>query len=275
MSKTPKGRRLAAALRNARESRGLTLRELGRLTGRNSGVLSRYETGDRTPKPEDVAQLLTAMQVRGEEYEVLLSLAYDTDAPDWIASTQPHRLQQMAALLDMEHSAVRIDHATHSVFPGLLQSEPYITAIMSSGRLAADDIANRVSFRIRRQTALQNAEFVSYLGEAALYWMVGGTAVMVDQLRHVLRLMELPNVHVPVVPFSSGWQPALDGPFMVLDGSVVHVDTGGSSIFLHTEDDVQAYLDAIDQLGEVAYGEAQSRVLLVNRLRELERVARR
>lgn len=274
MSKTPKGRRLAAALRNAGESRGLTLRELGALTGRNSGVLSRYETGDRTPKPEDVAQLLTVMEVRGDDYEEILRLAYDTDAPDWIASTLPDQRQQLAALLEMERSAARIEHAAHSLFPGLLQSDSYIAAIMSGGRLPADDVANRVSFRIKRRTALDNAEFVSYLGEAALYWMVGGTAVMVEQLRHVLRLMELPNIHVLLVPFSSGWQPALDGPFMVLDGSIVHVDTSKSGLFLHNAEDVQTYLDAIDQLGEVAYGEAETKGLLVNRLRELERAAR-
>lgn len=272
MSKTPKGRRLAAALRNARESRGLTLRELGALTGRNSGVLSRYETGDRTPKPEDVAQLLTTMQVRGEEYDEILGLAYDTDAPDWVASTLPDRRQQQAAMADMEQSATRIDHASHSVFPGLLQSEPYATAIMSGGRLPTDEIVNRVAFRMRRRSALEKAEFVSYLGEAALYWLVGGNGVMAAQLRHVLGLMEMPNVHVLVVSFSTGWQPVLDGPFMVLDGSIVHVDTGSSGLFLHNPADVQAYLDAIDQLGELAYGEAETRALLLNRLHELERV---
>ena len=74
MSRTPKGLRLAAALRAARESRGLTLRELGERIGRNSGVVSRYETADRTPKPEDVAQLLTALEIRGDQYDEILGL---------------------------------------------------------------------------------------------------------------------------------------------------------------------------------------------------------
>src|SRR5215467_9405001 len=99
MSKTPKGLRLALALREARDTQGLTLRELGDRIGRNSGVLSRYETGERTPKPEDVAQLLTAMGVRGTEYEDVMTLAYDTDAPQWTAWTLPEQRQHLAALV--------------------------------------------------------------------------------------------------------------------------------------------------------------------------------
>ncbi len=277
MSKTPKGRRLAAAMRTARESRGLTLREVSEMTGHNSGVLSRWETADRTPKPEDVAQLLTAMRVRGAEYKEILSLAYDTDARGWIASTLPDQRQHLAAMIDMEQCAARIDHAAHSLFPGLLQSKAYITAIMSNAGHPADEIATRVSIRLGRRDALQKpnpVEFVSYLGEAALYWMVGGRAVMIDQLRHVLKLIESPNLHVRLVPFACGWQRCLDGPFMVLDRSVVHVDTGPAGLFLHDPADVHGYLQSLDQLRAVSSSEAVSRALLVNRLRELERTPR-
>jgi transcriptional regulator with XRE-family HTH domain len=276
MSKTPKGRRLAAALRHARESRGLTLRELGDLTGRNSGVLSRYETADRTPKPEDVAQFLTAMEVRGSEYDEILSLAYDVDASGWVALTLPDRRQQLTAMLEAEQDASIIEHVSHSMFPGMLQVKSYSSAIMVGARVPANQITTRVSTRMGRRDALEKpnpVEFISYVGESALYWMIGGRDAMVDQLRHVLRVGEWPNVHVHIVPFSSGCQACLNGTFMVLDRSVVHVDTGESGMFLHNSADVRSYIDSVRTVSEVACGEAESKAALASRLRELERTA--
>ena len=264
MSKTPKGMRLARALRDARESRGFTLRELGAMTSRNSGVLSRYESGERTPKPEDVAQLLTALEIRGDEYEDILSLAYDTDAPAWVPYTMPDQRQQLAAMVDMEQSAARIDHVSPSLFPGLLQSEAYMTAIMYGARIPADEVFNRVSIRLDRRDALakqEPVEFVSFIGEAALYWLVGGRDVLIDQLRYVLQICDRPNIHVRIAPFASGWQSCVEGTFMVLDRSIVHVDTRKSGIFLHNRADVSTYLEAVDTVGEVACTEAESKAV--------------
>lgn len=273
MSRTPKGLRLAAALRAARESQGLTLRELGERTGRNSGVVSRYETADRTPKPEDVAQLLTALEIRGDQYDEILALAYDTDAPGWVAWTLPDQRQHLAAMVDMEQSAAHIDHVAASIFPGLLQSEAYMTAIMRNEDIPAAETARRVAIRLERRDALRKpdpVEFCSFLGEAALYWMVGGPAVMADQIRQVLDLCRRPNVHLRVIRFASGWLPSRDGQFMVLDGGIVHIDTGWSGIFLHNRNDVRQYEEAVDRARVLASGEAESRAILGARLSELE-----
>ncbi|HEX5407921.1 MAG TPA: helix-turn-helix transcriptional regulator [Pseudonocardiaceae bacterium] len=275
MSKTPKGMRLARALRDARESRGFTLRELGAMTGRNSGALSRYESGERTPKPEDVAQLLTALEIRGQEYDEVLALAYDTDGPGWAALTLPDQRQHLLAMIDMEQSATHIDHVAPSIFPGLLQSESYMTAIMVAAGMAGKEVVTRVATRLTRQDALekpQPVDFMSFLGEAALYWLIGGREVMVDQLRHVLRLCERPNVRVRIVPFESGWHTALDGgALMIMDRSIVHRDAGKSGIFLHNREDVRSCIDAVAELDAVSLSEAKSHAVLAARLRVLER----
>ncbi|HEY1573622.1 MAG TPA: helix-turn-helix transcriptional regulator [Pseudonocardiaceae bacterium] len=266
--------RLAAALRAARESRGLTLRELGERIGKNSGVVSRYETADRTPKPEDVAQLLTALEIRGEQYDEILALAYGTDAPGWVAWTLPDQRQHLAAMVDMEQSATRIDHVAASIFPGLLQSEAYMTAIMRGERIPPAEIVRRVEIRLGRRDALREPsplEFHSFLGESALYWMVGGVAVMTDQIRHVLDLCRRPNVHLRLMRFASGWLPSRDGQFMVLDGGIIHVDTGWSGIFLHNPKDVRSYMEAVDLARVLACDEAESRAILGARLIELEK----
>jgi hypothetical protein len=250
------------------------VRELGTLVGRNSGVISRYETADRTPKPEHVAQILTALDICGEEYEEILSLAYDTDARRWTPAALADYHQHVAAMVEMEQAAGRIDHLSHSLFPGMLQSKAYATAIMTGAGIPAGEIVTRVTIRMGRRDALQRpdpVEFFSFVGEATLYWMIGGRDVMIDQLRHVLKLAQLPNVHLQLVPFSSGWQPTLDGIFMVLDRTFVHIDSGSAAVFLHDPADISSYVGAAAQVRDVAYGEAETKAALARRLRELER----
>jgi transcriptional regulator with XRE-family HTH domain len=49
MARTPKAQALDAALRQAREEKTMLLRELAEAINRDIGVVSRWETGDRTP----------------------------------------------------------------------------------------------------------------------------------------------------------------------------------------------------------------------------------
>jgi transcriptional regulator with XRE-family HTH domain len=102
VARTPKARALGAALRQTREEKGLLLRELAAAIKRDMGVLSRWETGDRTPKPEQVAQILTKLDVNGDRYEDIMTLAYGTDESQWVAITLPEQRQQMAAYVDLE-----------------------------------------------------------------------------------------------------------------------------------------------------------------------------
>lgn len=262
------------ALRSARDARGMTLRDLGERIGRNSGVLSRYETGDRTPKPEDVAQLLTAMGVRGAEYEEIITLAYDTDAPQWTAWTPPEQRQHLAALVDAEQNAQTIQAVVPSIFPGLIQSKGYMTAIMSGGDLTADEVITRVAIRLGRREAITGgspAEYTAFVGEAALHWMVGGRMVMIEQLRHTLEMCKRPNVQVFITPFRSGWQAGLGGAFMVLDSSFVHLENRVSGVFLHGEKAVRSYRDAVDNVRRASCDGTQSMAILATRLDELER----
>lgn len=275
MSKTPKGMRLASALRIAREERHITLRDLGERTGRNSGALSRYETGDRTPKPEDVAQILTAMGVVGDKYNEIMSLANDTDAPGWVAWSLPEQRQHLAAMVDAEQSASEIQSVAPSMFPGLLQSKEYTTAIMSAGGVPAVEVVTRVAIRLGRRDVITRpdpATLTAYVGEAALYWMVGGVRVMLTQLRYALDLCSRSNVHFHVTPFRAGWNPALEGGFQRFD-SVIHMDNRRSGVFLHENDDVRAYVEAAEWIRRVSCDETESRQIVTARIEELEKVS--
>jgi transcriptional regulator with XRE-family HTH domain len=82
---TPRGRALAAALREMRIRRGISGRELGKRLGLSHSAISHWETGRRIPSPEEAASVLTALGVVGVEKHRLIELARHAGDPNWFS----------------------------------------------------------------------------------------------------------------------------------------------------------------------------------------------
>jgi transcriptional regulator with XRE-family HTH domain len=281
LARTPKARALGAALRQARGERNLLLRELASAINRDIGVLSRWETGDRTPKPEQVAQILTKLGVNGERYDEIMTLAYGTNESQWVATTLPERRQQMAAYVDWEQNATRIVEVAPLLVPGLLQTADYIRAMMLAGRVPPGEVAARVTERIGRREVITRpkpADLLVLLGCAALNQNIGGRQVMVDQLRHLLEMAARPNIKLRVIPDHCGWHPGLEGEFALIESrrpaakeSIVFVGTRRSVLMLHIDDDVAAYRQAINGITAVALPPDASFHLIEDLIKRMER----
>ena len=189
-SGTPKAKALGARLRQARASSGLTVRALADRLGLSHSAISRWETGARNPKPEDVASVLAATGVSGDERTELLEMARGANGPHWLSSHSGDRERQLAALLDFEREAARITDVSPMLIPGLLQTADYARAIMVAGRIPTAEVETRVLVRVGRREAMTRrnpASLHSLIGEAALRQRIGGDRVIVDQLHHLLR----------------------------------------------------------------------------------------
>jgi transcriptional regulator with XRE-family HTH domain len=261
MPPTPKALALGAALRKARERNGLTVRELAERVGSDFGSLSRYEKGERTPKPEKVSQILATLGVNGDEYDEIMSLTRDTEGPLWAAVSLPEQRRQVDALLDFEKRATRITTVGPLLIPGLLQTEDYIEAMVSAdGVIPPNEVRTRVVVRLGRQQAVLSRQvdpvpLLALIGEAALAQMIGTPSVMVDQMRYLLETGKRTNVTIRIVPFVSGWHPGLEGTFHMLETkptTVVHLENRRSGVFIHEEPDVAAYRRAVDQVSQAA-----------------------
>lgn len=264
MARTPKAQALGAALRQAREEKQLLLRELAAAIKKDIGVLSRWETGDRTPKPEQVAQILTKLEVDGERYDEIMTLAYGTNESQWVATTLPEQRQQLAALVDWEQRASRIVDVQPLLVPGLLQTAEYVEGIMTAAGVPTGEIALRVTSRIGRREVIvkkKPAELLVLLGQSALNQDVGGRPAMVAQLEHLIEMAARPNIELRIVPDHRGWHPGLEGAFTLIEaartaagkrpnnsGSIVFVGTRRSVLMLHETRDVDAYKRAIDHI---------------------------
>lgn len=277
MTRTPKRRALGSSLRQAREAQGLTGRELAARLKLDQSILSRWETGDRTPKPEQVVQLLTALGINGEQYDEIIALSYGPDDPSWVATTLPAQRQQLEALLDFEQNADRIIEVSPLLVPGLLQTGDYIKAMMLEDKpVPPGEIAHRVAVRIGRReviTRKEPAKLLALVGEAALHQAIGGDAIVLDQLRYLLEMARRPNIDLRVFRLKTNWHPALEGPFLLIESgssAVVHLENRKSGLFLHEDGDVNAYRKASDKVLETAMNADDSAKLIAEIIRRTE-----
>jgi transcriptional regulator with XRE-family HTH domain len=284
-SLTPRARALAAAIRDLRESAGISGRALSIRLGLSHGMVSNWETCQRLPSPEDVASLLTALDIVGDskvsidaaEKERLLDLARHAAEPNWLTIGMPGIPQQLAGAVESERAASAIVEWEPMVIPGLLQTADYARAIAKASGLSEPQIEQRVMVRMSRReiiTRRNPVEFLALIGEAALREPIGEPDVMIDQLRYLIELADRPNVELRVIKLGVGWHPGFAGPFVVFTfpdaPPVIHFEHFSSGAFVPDAADVGAYSGAVEVMKNVAMSPAATTGLIAEIAHEME-----
>jgi transcriptional regulator with XRE-family HTH domain len=269
---TPRARALAASLRKARLASGIGLRELGRMLSISHTDLSLWEHGHRVPNVEIVAMILAALRTVPEERERILDLARNAREPNWLAVGMPGLTQQLAGAMESERAASAITEWSPSLIPGLLQDPDYARAIVSQN---PEDIERRMLVRIGRREVITRSDpthMNALIGEAALRDPVVPPSLMADQLVHLAKMCERPNINIWVVPSRIGYHPGLIGPFVLYDfpdsPPVVHFEHFSSGAFVPDADNVKAYRSAVADLQRLAIGPDRSAAFMLKVVEE-------
>ncbi|MBM2620072.1 helix-turn-helix domain-containing protein [Actinoplanes sp. LDG1-06] len=201
-------RRLGAELKRCRESAGLTQEQVSQAFEWHTAKVTRIETARVTVTARDVQDLLSLYGVHDREYrEELLKLARASRERAWWADYRD--LVQPDSFVSLESEASAILSWEPTLFPGLLQTEPYMRAVLSTvpGLTDPERLDRAVSLRLARQRRLGDSppiEVMALLDESVIHRRIGGPQVRNDQLRHVLEASELPHVTVQILPYGAG-----------------------------------------------------------------------
>lgn len=108
---TVAGRDLGSELREIREERGLSMREVARRLDWPASKLSKIETGKQGTKREDVASLLAIYGITGQRRDYLVNKAGKVDKPGhWEKSGLDGGLsRETRTLIRLERDAIQID----------------------------------------------------------------------------------------------------------------------------------------------------------------------
>ncbi|MEU5724463.1 helix-turn-helix transcriptional regulator [Micromonospora sp. NPDC047738] len=265
-SPTVRRRRIARELRQLRERAGMTLDVAARQLDMSKSNLSRIENAQIGIKPRDVRAALALYQVTGADAEALIEIARGAQQRGWWQNYSDVLPEWFEFYVGLEAEAATLRTYEAEAVPGLLQTEAYAREIY---RVTAGEegVERKVAARLRRQEVLHREAPVRLsvvLNEAVLLRAVGGPAVMADQLTHMARLAQLPNVTIHVLPFSAGGHPAMSTSYVILgfadaaDASVVYLDNLTMGLALEELAQVQRYSLLHEELCRMALDPAAS-----------------
>jgi transcriptional regulator with XRE-family HTH domain len=273
-SPTVRGRRLRYELRQFREERGLTIEQVSELASGDwsPSTISRWETGDRRIRPSDLRLLLDIYEVRGDQREVLLTLARQARERGWWRSYSDAVPDWFQVYLGLEAEAASIHEYGSELVPGILQTADYYRAFMRAAPAAGDGdtIERKTAVRLARQERLTSddpPEYWAVLNEAVIRRVVGGAETMRGQLLHIAEMADHPHISVQVLAFRAGAHAAMDGSFTVLgfpqaDPDVVYLESQAGSLYLEKPPEVERYAAVFSHLIAKALDPDESKDLI-------------
>jgi hypothetical protein len=272
---------LGIQLRRMREAAGVSPDQAGYEIRASRSKISRMENGRVRFKERDVTDLLTLYGITDEKTHAgLVSLVRQANSPGWWSKYGDVMADWFEAYLGLEMVASVIRTFELQFVHGLFQTEDYARAVTMLGHTAApaEEIDRRVNMRLKRQDLLSGPEppqVWSVIDEGALRRPVGGAAVMRAQLKRLVEVAELRHVTVQVVPFSRGGHAAAGGSFTVLRfgepdvPDVVYLEQLTSALYLDKREDVDHYMEVMNQLSTEALTPALTTHFLTEIIREI------
>lgn len=254
---------LGRQLEELRTRAGMTFEQAGEAIGVSHSTIRRLEAAKvaRLRLP-DVEKLLQVYGVTDQqEIDTFLSSAREANKRGWWHTYRDVLPDWFAAYLSLEQAALQIRAYEAEFVHGLLQTEAYARALLSAGNphAASEDTERRVALRMRRQELLTRPKpprVWIVMDETVLRWPVGGSAVMREQVDHLIEVNRLPNVTLQIMPFANGPHPAMRaGAFHLFRfrapelPDIVYLSGLVGAVYLDKSDDVVVYREALDRLG--------------------------
>ncbi len=276
-SPTVRRRRLAAELREIRESKGRSGETVAAALRWSPSKISRYERAKTGLRPREVERLLDYYQITGPRRELLLALAEDAAQKGWWEDFSDILSEDYQQFIGLEHEAATIAVWHVDVVPGLLQTESYARNIISSYSrvepIAPGMIGRLVRVRMRRQQVLNrdDLQISVVLDESILKRRIGSETVMREQLQHLVQEADRANLTLQILPLDAQHTVVgesfeifgfgTDGDAMLQD--VVSTEAMRSGFIVEGERETYLHRIAFQTLTEAALDAAASRALIV------------
>ncbi|MEV7589721.1 Scr1 family TA system antitoxin-like transcriptional regulator [Streptomyces sp. NPDC089922] len=247
-------------IRKLRDVRGMKPGELAKALWVSQGRVDQMELGIDPPNKEMIIRLTDVLEA-GDELTELYPLLRNESFKDY---ARPFLAKQATAKTIREYSPI---------IPGLLQTKGYATAIMRLGEPdSVSGVEADVERRLERQEVLEGPDapwlWVT-LSQSALDAVIGSKGIMREQLEHLLKMIEKPNIHVQIVPHGA---PCIPGSISLLDQRngerSAYTEGFGTGRFMQDAQDFERHQKIYDQLHAEALGLRQSEEIIREALRK-------
>jgi transcriptional regulator with XRE-family HTH domain len=281
-------RQLGRLLRDARKDAGITLDGAADALEYSRQKIWRIESGLGPVRTLDVKAMCDLYGVAPEMVDVLTGLAAETKSKGWWHAYGDAIPQWFELFVGLEASASRMRRYDESLVPGLLQTPDYARAIYRLDRptLGDEERERAIAVRLHRQGLLTRRlppapRLDVVISEAALRRTIRDRNAMVEQLRHLLAVWELPNVSLRVLPLAAGpHRGAVAGGFVLLDfpqgngrgqvePSTVYAESITGGLYLDKPDEVAVYGEIWASLEALALDGGESKKMITQVIGEI------
>jgi transcriptional regulator with XRE-family HTH domain len=256
-------RELARRLRTLQEKTGLNGLQLAEVLGWTTTTVSRTLTGHRTIRPIDVSAFLAICHVTGDERDRLLRLSESPD-DDGVLRLPPE--EQWIAYLAHAHETLRLVEFQPFTLPWMVQILEYTQAVVADAAMPGIDVAAEIATRHSAVRLMGLSCVEVFVHEWSLRNVVGDSALMSEQLHHLLRMSVRPSVAIRVVPIGQAAHAGRYGGFSLLEfadeAPAVYRESPTDGVFVDDPEGVTAYRAIARSLDRVALDVPQSRKLI-------------
>ncbi|MDW5329865.1 helix-turn-helix transcriptional regulator [Plantactinospora sp. KLBMP9567] len=211
---------IVVEIRRGRQAAKMTQEAFGRAANFSATHVSAVENRTRALTMDFIVGADRALKTGGVYERLVITLGVPTWLREWI---------------DHEREAVALRSFENAVLPGLFQTEAYARAVLGAGLLTAEQLQQKVTERLDRQSILTRddpPQVIAIVDESVIRRVIGGREAMREQLARLLKLGTTPLVQIQVVPDNVGAYLGLSGPF-VLATLASNVDVGYIDSQLH------------------------------------------
>jgi len=265
--------RLARELRSLRGRTGLSQEAVAEQMGWNESKLTRIENDKSRVLVRDVKRLLALYEVEDEAADAILELARLAREPDWWHQYSGAIPEWFQVYVVLEASASHVFGYEAELVPGILQTEGYTRAILSTAPSpdSEEGIDGKVAVRGTRQARLSEKDPLEVwfvLNEAVIRRTVGGREIMRDQIEHLIKVARLRNVTLQVLPLAVGEHGAMHGMFYLLkfpasdDPDKVYMEQQIGGLYTQKPHEVDRYRLIFDHLRAQALGPEETIAML-------------
>ncbi|MET7681975.1 helix-turn-helix transcriptional regulator [Streptomyces sp. NPDC005423] len=258
-------RRFAEEVKQLRERKGITLRQLAEQLGWDWSTLGKLERGQTLGSPE-IAQALD--QYYGTQ-GFLLTL--------WeLAIGDPKQFRERyRRYMLLEAEAVHLWQHSMNILPGLFQTSAYARELLAKGGLDGTALEVQIEARVGRREMLladDGPRFRAIVSEAALRTPLRDVSAWREQLEHLLFMGHHSNIVIHVLPLLAGLHGLTNTDTMFLRGAdgrtVAWVETGYSGELVQETGTVEELQLRYDLVRDLALSPYESQKFIERMLEE-------
>ncbi len=270
---TARSRELGQELHLARKRAKLKATTVAEELGWSPGKLSKMEHGWRGTDSWDYGTLLGKLGADRQTRDRIRRIASEQDVGHFIRVHEGRLSDNLLCLMIHERAALTMHKYEPMLIPGLLQTEPYMRAVMSQYvSLSAEELDFFVASRIERQQVLGGGrapDATFYIHEAALQAVIGGSQVMHDQMMRLAFMCGWSRLRPRVIPLSAPGHPALVYAYNLMTFAtpikpVAYAENDVATVFAEDETSIEVYQRKSDALGNLALDAEQSRLVFAH-----------